>query len=212
MTMIRLSPPPELDISLGEALFTQRAIRRLDHSQVISDDDLKLVLDAASKAPSGGNAQQTRFLVVRDRDKLRAFGKLYHEAWWAKRAEDSGWVVDQPLPEDSPMRMNALLAREMVDAPVVVLGFVLDNSDIDVIPAAQNLMLAARGLGIGSVLTTLHACIMERVHELFGIPDEVRFRCCIPLGYPRGNFGLTQRYPSAETTYWDEWHARPPWD
>ena len=161
MTMIRLSPPPELDISLGEALFTQCAIRRLDHSQDISDDDLKLVLDAASKAPSGGNAQQTRFLVVRDRDKLRAFGKLYHEAWWAKRAEDSGWVVDQPLPEDSPMRMNALLAREMVDARVVVLGFVLDNSDIDVIPAAQNLMLAARGLGIGSVLTTLHACVME---------------------------------------------------
>ena len=57
MEMIRMETPPELDMPIGEALFTQRAIRRLDPHRPVSDAHLKIVLDAASKAPSGGNTQ-----------------------------------------------------------------------------------------------------------------------------------------------------------
>ena len=79
------------------------------------------------------------------------------------------------------------------------------------IPAVQNLMLAARALGIGSVPTTLHPTVMARVYELLGIPDDVAFHFCVPLGYPQGNFGPTVRRPTSETTFLDRWDAPVPW-
>ena len=212
MEMIRLPPPAELNMPLGEAVFTQRAIRRLDHNRPVGDAELKLMIDSASKAPSGGNTQTARFLVLKSRSKIHAFGRLYHEAWWAKRHDDYGWSPDQELPAQSPFRINALLANEMVDAPAVVLAFAAHGTiPSSVLPAAQNLMLAARALGIGSVLATLHPCVMDRLYHLLEVPADIDFHCCIPLGYPRGNFGPTQRYPSAETTFWDTWGSPPPW-
>ena len=211
MEMIRLEPPAELDMPIGEAMFTQRAIRRLDPHRPISDAQIKLILDAASKAPSGGNTQPARFLVIRDRDRIRAFGKLYHEAWWAKRRDELGWTSKADIPEDSVYRLAAKLADEMGDAPVVILALAEGGAANSVLPPVQNLLLAARALGIGSVLTTLHPEVMERVYALFGIPAEVTFHACIPLGYPRGNFGLTRRRPTSDTTHWDAWGQRPPW-
>jgi nitroreductase len=108
--------------------------------------------------------------------------------------------------------MAFLLADELRHAPVVVLAFAMDSSGANsVLPGVQNLLLAARALGIGSVLTTLHPSVMDRVNEMFAVPAEADFHCCIPLGYPRGNFGPTQRFATADTTYWDQWDARPPW-
>ena len=213
MEMIHLEPPAELDMPIGEALFTQRAIRRLRHDRPISDEQIKLLLDAASKAPSGGNTQPSRYLVIRDRDKLRAFGELYREAWCAKRYDELGWTSVDDIPAGSVYVMPALLADEMVDAPAVILAFSLPvpGAPASVLPGVQNMLLAARALGIGSVFTTLHAKVMEQVYALFGVPEDVQFHCCIPLGYPRGRFGPTRRYSSAHTTSWNEWDATPPW-
>jgi nitroreductase len=212
MKEVRLDPPPELGLALGEAMFTQRATRRL-RPDPISDAHLKLVLDAASKAPNGGNYQPGRFLVVRQRERLQAFGDLYREAWWAKRKDEGQpWTRREDIPADSVFRMAALLADEMRDAPVVVLGFgIYRGSGHSVLPGMQNLMLAARALGIGSVLTTLHPSVMGRVYELFGVPEETEFHGCIPLGFPRGRFGPTPRLPTSETTYFDDWSGSPPW-
>ena len=80
-----------LAMPLGEAMFTQRSIRRF-RPDPIPIGDLRLILEAAFRAPNGGNQQIARFLMVTDREKIRAFGKLYHEAWWAKRREDQGWT------------------------------------------------------------------------------------------------------------------------
>ena len=57
MDMVRLDPPYELKMPIGEALFTQRAIRRLDSDRPLSNENIKIILDAASKAPNGGNEQ-----------------------------------------------------------------------------------------------------------------------------------------------------------
>ncbi len=212
MEMTYIEAPADLGMQIGEAMFTQRAIRRLQHDKPVSDADLKIVLDAASKAPSGGNTQPARFLVIRDRGIIEAFGKLYHEAWWAKRRDEYGWKGKADIPKDSVFNMPALLADEMVDAPVVVLAFTVGGGGASsVFPGVQNLLLAARALGIGSVLTTLHADVMERVYEMFNVPAEADFHCCIPLGYPRGKFGPTRRSPTAETTSWDSWGTPPPW-
>lgn len=211
MEMIRLEPPAELDMPIGQAMYTQRAIRRLDPKRPISDAHIKLMLDAASKAPSGGNTQPARFLVIRSPEKISDFGKLYHEAWWAKRRDELGWTGKADIPPDSVYRHAAKLADEMSQAPLIILAFGQGGAANSVLPPVQNLLLAARALGIGSVLTTLHAQVMERVYELFGVPETVQFHCCIPLGYPRGNFGLTSRLPSARTTHWDRWDQPPPW-
>jgi nitroreductase len=213
MEMTYIEAPADLTMQIGEAMFSQRAIRRLRHDKPISDADLKIVLDAASKAPSGANSQPARFLVIRNRERIQAFGKLYHEAWWAKRRDEYGWKDESDIPQGSVYRMPALLAAEMVDAPAVILAFSTGRGAAasSVFPAVQNLLLAARALGIGSVLTTLHADVMDRVYELFNIPGDAEFHCCIPLGYPRGRFGPTRRYPTAETTSWNTWGTPPPW-
>ena len=212
MEMIHLQAPEELAMSVGETMFSQRAIRRFKRDQAISDAHIKIIVDAASKAPSGGNTQPARYLVVRNREAIRAFGALYHEAWWAKRWDDHGWTSKAQIPEGSVYEMPARLADEMLDAPLVILAFsTVRNGGMSVIPGLQNMMLAARSLGFGSVYTTLHAKVIERVYELFGVPVSMEFHACIPFGYPRGNFGPTRRYPSAHTTYWDKWEASPPW-
>ena len=213
MEMIYLDKPAGLEMSVGDVMFTQRAIRRLDHARPISDEHLEIVVNAASKAPSGGNVQPARLLVIRDREKIKAFGSLYHEAWWAKRYDAYGWTSKDDIPADSIYVMPSRLADEMVDAPVVILAFTEPSgvAESSVYPGVQNLLLAARALGIGSVLTTLHPKVMERVYAMFDIPPEMVFHCCIPLGYPRGNFGPTKRFPTAQTTYWDAWGSPPPW-
>lgn len=202
-----------LSMSLGEAMFTQRAIRRL-RPDPIPPDDLRLVVEAAVRAPSGGNSQPARFLVLTDRETIRAFGALYREAWWAKRRDEGrSWTRREDIPASERVpRLAARLADELADAPCVVLVLSVAGGHANsVIPAAQNLMLAARALGIGSVPTTLHPSVMERVYALLGIPPDAVFHLCIPLGYPRGRFGPTQRRPTAETTFFDRWDTPPPW-
>src|SRR5262245_18546873 len=205
--------PSRLSMPLGEAIFTQRSIRRL-RPDPIPPSDLELILEAASRAPSGGNRQPARFVVLTDPATIRAFGALYHEAWWAKRRDEGRpWTRREEVPpEEESYQAAARLADEIVDAPCVVLAFATGKGQASsVIPAVQNLMLAARALGIGSVPTTLHPSVMERVNALLGVPPDAEFHLCIPLGYPRGKFGSTQRMPTSETTYLNRWDQRVPW-
>jgi nitroreductase len=197
-----------LSMPLGEAIFTQRSIRRFTPDP-IPLEDIHLILEAAVKAPNGGNQQVARFLVVNDRDTLQEFGRLYHEAWWAKR-RDEGFQGREDLPRR--FQPAAGLADAMQDVPCVIFALALhDGSPDSVIPAVQNLMLAARALGIGCVPTTLHPMVMPRFRALFGIPEDVGFHFCVPLGYPQGNFGPNVRKPTSETTFLNRWNAAVPW-
>lgn len=198
-----------LSMPLGEAIFTQRAIRRF-RPDPIPLADIRLIIEAAVRAPNGGNQQIARFLVVNDRTTIREFGALYHEAWWAKR-HDEGFERRDDLP---PLFHPAAgLADSMKDVPCVVFALALrDGPANSVIPAVQNLMLAARAIGIGSVPTTLHASVMGRFRAMFDIPDDVGVHFCVPLGYPQGHFGPNVRLPTAATTYLDRWGAPAPWE
>jgi nitroreductase len=202
-----------LDLPIGEAMFTQRSIRRF-RPDPIPMQDLRLVMEAAVKAPNGGNRQPARFLILTEPGLIREFGALYREAWWAKRRDEKRpWTRREEIPrEDRGSTSAARLADEIKDAPCIVLAFsAAKGQAASVIPAVQNLMLAARALGIGSVPTTLHAQVMDRVYALLGVPPEAEFHLCIPLGYPRGNFGPTRRRPAAEVTYLNRWEAPVPW-
>lgn len=210
--MTTLIDHKRLSMPLGEAIFTQRSIRRF-RPDPIPMEDLRLVIESAVRAPNGGNRQIARFLVVTDRDRIQKFGALYREAWWAKRKDEKGWTKPEDIPPDEKTyRSASVLAEEMKDVPCVVLAYGMPPGWANsVIPAVQNMMLAARALGIGSIPTTLHPSVMDRVHALFGIPKEAVFHFCIPLGYPRGTFGPNVRRPTSETTFLDRWDGPVPW-
>ena len=91
------------------------------------------------------------------------------------------------------------LADEIGQAPVIVLVCATAKGAGamgSVIPSVQNLLLAARSLGIGGTITTLHAQVADRVHQLLGIPDSAQVVYCVPMGYPRGAFGpVTRKAP-----------------
>jgi len=151
--------------------------------------------------------------VVTDRAKIREFGALYREAWWAKRKDDHGWSGPQDVPPGEKNYASAMgLADAMKDVPCVVFALTEPTGGANsVIPACQNLMLAAHALGIGSLPTTLHAVVMERFRAVFGIPKELGFHFCIPLGYPAVKYGPSRRKPIEETTSWNRWGAPVPW-
>ena len=199
-----MSAESRLSMPVGEAIFTQRAIRRLKPDP-IPESDLRDVLEAATRAPSGGNSQPWHFVVVRDAGLRAQFGPLYREAWWAKR-RDGGILGLEDLPPEYKPAMG--LADVIGEAPVIVLlcATAKGSGPVDsVIPAAQNLLLAARALGIGGTITTLHSTVEERVHALFHIPDTAQIVYCLPLGYPRGRFGAAKRKPLPEVCSNDLW-------
>jgi nitroreductase len=197
-------PDHRLDLPLGEAVYSLRAIRRI-RPDPVPDEDIRAILDAARQAPNGGNLQPWHFLVVTDPDLRARFAPLYREAWWAKR-HDAGYRGPDDLPDHfrSPMR----LADEIGQAPVLVFLCATARGPAaasSIIPAVQNLLLAGRALGIGGTITTLHPSVEDRVHELFGIPADAQVVYCVPLGYPKGRFGPVRRKPLAEVTSRDRW-------
>ena len=194
-------------IPLGEAMFTQRAIRRFKKDPIPAEV-MEDIMQSAIRAPNGGNNQQWRFIVVQDAEKRRRLAELYREAWWAKRA-DAGIMGPQDIPPGkSSMRSAMRMADEIGDAPVMVIICATSKGAQaagSVIPSAQNMLLAARAFGIGGTIATLHAVVEERVHALFGIPDTAQIVYCMPFGYPRGSFGPVTRLPLSEVCNYDRW-------
>jgi nitroreductase len=197
---------------IGEAMFTQRSVRKF-RPDPISAPDLRLIVEAAVKAPNGGNHQIGRFLVTTDRDKIHAFAKLYREAWWAKRRDDHGWSGPQDIPPDEKNYRAAMgLADEIGTVPAIAFAFAVPPGWANsIIPACQNLMLAAHALGIGSIPTTLHSSVIDRFYAMFEVPKDVSFHFCIPLGYPAVKYGPSLRKPIAETVYLDRWGSPVSW-
>ena len=192
----------KLNMSLGDAIYSLRAIRRIKPDQ-IPDMDLWTILDAARQAPNGSNQQDWHFIVMRDPEVKRKFGTIYRKAWWAKR-NDAGFFNPEDLPGHFKSPMG--LADVIGESPVIVLVCATSSGFREsVIPATQNLLLSARALGIGGTITSLHASVADDVRELLEIPESVDVVYCVPLGYPKGNFGPVTRKPLTEVVSVDSW-------
>jgi nitroreductase len=195
-----------------EAIATTRAMRRLDATRPVSDADVLKVVEAATKAPTGGNSQPVRWMVVRDPDKRRRLGEIYQACWgpvhdfYAAQADRSPAVARM-------LRSADHLGEHMGDAPVILLPCSrgqAGQAEASVFPAVQNLFLAARALGLGTTLTTVHRLQEGEVRAVLGIPDDVTTWAMIPMGYPTGRWGEAPRRPVAEVAYWDTWKEPPP--
>jgi nitroreductase len=188
-----------------EAIRTTRAMRRLDPDKPVSDEDLWTILEAAGKAATGGNRQPARWIVVRDADKRRRLGEIY-QACWAQ----IGALYRQSTPADDVQTNRILtsadhLGEHMGEAPVIIVPAGQGADPGSVFPGVQNLFLAARALGLGTTLTTVHQLKEDEVREVLGIPSEVQTFAMIPVGYPLGRWGEAKRRPIEEITYWDGW-------
>lgn len=206
-------------VELLEGIASTRAIRRF-RSAPIPERDLNRILFAASRAPSGTNRQPFRFVVLRDGPTSRAakdlLARSFSEAWATKRGSE-GYEKADP---QSPQGRLAFAIQHLVDhfgeIPVVVLVCTRPrhNSLIDgasVYPACQNLLLAARGLGYGGVLTGWHSGVEPELKSLCGIPDGVVIAATIPLGVPKGRHGPVRRRPLQELVFEGQWGVAAPW-
>ena len=201
------SPSDRFSMPLGEAMYNMRAIRRLKPDPVALED-LRDIVDAARQAPSPSNRQSWHFLVVQDAEQRAKLGAIYREAWWAKR-RDEGFHKPEDFDPNDKVRMSAMrLADHFGDAPAVILMCADSSAMVDttgVIPATQNLLLAARSLGLGATITSLHPSVMDDVRALFGMPEGTFVVYAIPVGYPQGNFGPVIRKPLNEVASLDRW-------
>jgi nitroreductase len=162
----------------------QRAIRTFTEEEV-PDDLVHQVLTAAIHGPSGSNTQPWHFIVVRDPTVKQAISAVYEEA----RAAG-------PMP-------SACGARQPLAAPVLIVACVNTpasgragfQTGASIYPSVQNLLLAARALGLGSCLTTLHRRRKARIHAILGIPDQIETAAIIPLGWPDRDYGPNRRPP-----------------
>jgi nitroreductase len=205
-------------MELFEAMSTQRAIRRLKPDPV-PDSAVRQILTSATHAPSGGNRQSWSFLVVRDPAKRARLGELYRESW-AEVLKLPYYAAAAKEPPESAagrlLRSARHLSEHLGEAPVLILACIAVDSGTSptittgasIYPAVQNLMLAARALGIGTCLTTIHKFRDAQVKELLGIPAHVETAALIPLGYPRGKFSAAARKPVGEVAYADRWGQR----
>jgi F420 biosynthesis protein FbiB-like protein len=203
-----------------DVVHTQRSIRQFKPDPV-PDAAIWQLLDAAIRAPSGGNTQPWGFLVVRDLAKREAIAQAVRERMGdpvAGRAE-----AEQMDPVRRRMRLASIAFRENVtSAPVLIIPCLVSPTSPSADPnsllagssiyaAVQNLMLAARALGLGTVLTTFNARIEDVLRAEFGLPDEAKPVAVIPVGYPDGQrFGPTTRKPVESVTFWDRWGATRP--
>ncbi len=209
-------------IPLLEGLATTRAIRRYT-GDPIPDDDLATIMFSATRAPTGSNRQNFRFLVLRDGPvaaKAKALlGGAFRDGWNDKRSTD-GYDQGSGAVDNSPKARQARAMDYFVDhfeeTPVVVLACVRQRHDglmdgASVYPACQNLLLAARALGYGGVLTGWHGVVETELRALVGIPDDHTIAATIPMGRPQGNHGPVRRRPLTELVYDDTWEGSADW-
>ena len=206
------------EIGLFEAMYNCRAMRRLEPDPLPEELLIKLVA-AANQGPSGSNLQSARWIVVRDPEqkaKLAALNKKAVDAYIGPMSKRPTALPHQSSEKRQRM-LNAVLwqAEHMHEIPALIIAcstFTEPVSELDaarrgssVWPGVQNLLLAARAVGLGAAPTTLGLADRAAAKEVLGMPENSEPYCLIPVGYPKGNFGPVTRVPAEETIFWDRW-------
>ncbi|MET0832147.1 MAG: nitroreductase family protein [Acidimicrobiia bacterium] len=201
-------------MDLYEALYTTRAMRRV-RPDPIPDHVVAAMLDAAIRAPSGSNAQSWRWLTITDRDTLAEMGRLYATAWQTLRdtVYQGREVTDPQMARVT--RSSEWLAANFGNVPLVVLAYTRnDPGGASIYPAVWNLMLAARGHGVGTTLTTILGMFQgAALAELLEVPTDRGWAnaAAVPCGYPTGRWGVATRRPAHEVVHHDRWGLPPAW-
>jgi nitroreductase len=203
---------------IWEAMFTNRAIRYWQNKPV-PRELLEKVVQSASKAPSGSNTQPWVFIVVDEEEHLSALGAALKAVF--DGAEPLQQIIAEGAKsEDKSQRLMLKGARNfftsLASAPAIIVPCLYKLSSPTPDPysleagssiylAVQNVLLSARALGLGTVMTTAQSLIRDPLHEILGIPEDAYPVAVIPVGYPDANFGPTRRKGVSEILRWNGW-------
>ena len=237
---------PTSDARLFDVMYTCRAMRRL-RPDPVPEDTLLALVDAALHGPSASNAQNWRFVIVRDRAQKERMRDTWQKTWGfyldtvaagdARPGEDLAarnrtiaagtWQLDHFV--EIPAFVCVCIARDelmakTLSAPstavklvrtfglggairlVTNIGRTSGMADgATAYPAVQNLLLAARALGLGAVLTTQHFFVPGEFERLLGLPSTVTLAAIIPVGWPMGKFGPVSRPAPQAVVSWDRY-------
>jgi nitroreductase len=204
---------PDETHDLFEIMRTTRSMRRLRPDPVPAGL-IRKILEAGTCAPSGGNMQRWCFLVVTEPGLKAAVGAYYKRAW--DETVSPRYRAGEPAPGTSREQFGRMLdaaqylADHIHEAPVRIvpcLGGAAPSrtAGSSIYPAVQNMLLAARALGLGATLTTLYLTFEKEVEATFGLPADMHSYAILPIGYPVGRFGPVRRAPLAKVVYEDRW-------
>jgi nitroreductase len=240
------TPQPESDERIFDVMYQCRAMRRLKPDPVPEATLLQLV-DAALRGPSGSNAQNWAFVIMRDAAQKRRIQAIWERTWHfyletaataeLRDHEDGGartrmlgagsHLVDHlhevPAPIFVAVKRDEAFAKVLASPDTlakavrhlgagttarVLLGALRTGGLADgatAYPAVQNLLLAARALGLGAVLTTMHFFVPGEFERVIGLPSSATLAAIVPVGFPRGRFGPVSRPDVRDVVSWDRW-------
>jgi nitroreductase len=226
------------DVGLFEAMYSARSLRRFRFDPV-PEELITRVLDAAIRAPSAGNAQNWAFIVVRDPAQRARLGAVYRkgsdiasavyqarrrpahltEAQWARMMTAGAWLWEH-LGAVPVLLVPCLRRRDMPPAealpPEIAARYGAELAYLDrirgasIYPAVQNIILACRALGLGTVITTNHLRCEDEAKAVLGLPADVDTFALMPIGYPLDKFGPLTRRPLDEVAHADHWSVPCP--
>jgi nitroreductase len=207
-------------MGIFDVMYNCRAMRRIK-PDVVPEELLIKLIDAAHQAPSGSNVQNGRWIVVRDRAQKEKLGELNRKVFeWYTSASGAR---PASLPHQSDAKRARMVeavrwqADHFAEIPAIVIACLqvaLPLRDSfsagagaggSIWPGVQNLLLAARALGLAATPTTFAISDRNAAQEVLGLPEDIQPFCVIPVGYPMGNFGPVTRKPVAEVMRWDRW-------
>ncbi len=210
-------------MELFEAMETCRAMRYLKPDPV-PQDMLDRVIHAATRASNPGNSQRWGFVVVRDPDQKQRIQQAVAAA--VRDMTEMATAAAEANPDAiDPMNRRILLgAGHLLEnlhlAPVIVI--VCAHNDYPpgsppqieyvystVYPASQNLILAARALGLGTVFTTFNLSCEAELRQILELPEDVHMGTLIPMGFPEKAFGPVRRRPTREVIHYERWDPSP---
>lgn len=210
-----------LTMPLIEAMMTQRAVRRV-RPDPVDDAVVRKCIELALRAPTGSNGQNWEFVVVKDQRVKDQLAKRYRQAW-----APYGAIGKRVAGKDESMNKILRAVQWQVDhfseIPVLVVPclragsrlpyapnpFVSESSFFgSIYPSVQNLLLAARAMGLGASLITLPLWSVTSARRILGLPLTVTPVCVVPLGWPRGRYGPTTRKPVDEVIHLDSYGNR----
>jgi len=239
---------PDSDARLFDVMYTCRAMRRL-RPDPVPEETLLALVDAAMHGPSGSNAQNWRFVIVRDRAQKERMHALWRKTWnfymdtvgaadprpgedlaaRNRMAAAATWQLEHFL--EIPAFVCVCIARDELMAKTMSspstamklvrhfglggLGKLLASmprigglaDGATAYPAVQNLLLAARALGLGAVLTTQQFFVPGQFEQVLGLPSTVTLAAIIPIGWPMGKFGPVSRPAPRAVVSWDRYGA-----
>lgn len=206
------------EMGVFDVIYHCRAMRRLDSKEVPEEMLVKLI-DAANQAPSGSNMQNGRWIVVRDPEVKKQLAELNRQgidAYLGPQIDNPGSLPHQSEEKRRRMVQSVIWQRDhMHEIPALIIacmdfGVKPDPTTVglaggSIWPGIQNLLLAARALGLGAAPTTLALTDPTAVAEVLNLPESMAAFCLIPVGYPLGNFGPVSRKPVSEIMRYDRW-------